>query len=39
MLLEFLCGELINIDLSSLSNDANKYILEAGCILFSIELE
>lgn len=39
MHLEFLCWELINIDLSSLRNDADNYVLEAGCVLLAIELE
>ena len=39
MLLEYLCWELINIVLSSLSNDADKYIPEAGYILLAKELE
>lgn len=39
MPLEFLCWELINIDLNSLRNNADKYVLEAGCVLLVVELE
>lgn len=38
LLLNFLCQTLITIDLTTLRNGADKYVLESRCVPVTIEL-